>query len=70
MTEEDYFVLNDTTPSITTNYYPFGMAMPNRHNFGSDYYRYAYQGQEKDSETGKEALYLLFSIAKKSNKKI
>ncbi len=36
-----------------TDYYPFGMPMPNR-NVEADY-RYAYQGQEKDQETGKEA---------------
>ncbi len=39
-----------------TDYYPFGMPMPNRHVDGD--YRYAYQGQEKDSETGKEAFEL------------
>ncbi|WP_417921358.1 RHS repeat-associated core domain-containing protein [Christiangramia marina] len=36
-----------------TDYYPFGMAMPGRNMEGD--YRYAYQGQEKDTETGKEA---------------
>jgi len=36
-----------------TDYYPFGMPMPNRNIVGD--YRYAYQGQEKDIETGKEA---------------
>lgn len=39
-----------------TDYYPFGMAMPNRNVVGD--YRYAFQGQEKDSETGKEAFEL------------
>lgn len=39
-----------------TDYYPFGMAMPNRNIQGD--YRYAYQGQEKDTETGKEAFEL------------
>lgn len=39
-----------------TDYYPFGMPMPNRQIVGD--YRYAYQGQEKDSETGKEAFQL------------
>ncbi|NQX82816.1 MAG: RHS repeat-associated core domain-containing protein [Flavobacteriaceae bacterium] len=48
----------DTTPSITTDYYPFGMAMPNRTRIGGEVYRYNYQGQEKDSETGKEAFEL------------
>ncbi len=38
------------------DYYPFGMAMPNRNVEGD--YRYAYQGQEKDPETGKEAFEL------------
>ncbi len=39
-----------------TDYYPFGMAMPARNTLGA--YRYAFQGQEKDSETGKEAFQL------------
>jgi RHS repeat-associated protein len=39
-----------------TDYYPFGMAMPGRHVDGD--YRYAYQGQEKDDETGMEAFEL------------
>ena len=38
------------------NYYPFGMPMPNRNVEGN--YRYKYQGQEKDIETGKEAFEL------------
>ena len=38
------------------DYYPFGMPMPNRNLEGD--YRYKYQGQEKDSETGKEAFEL------------
>ncbi|WP_430411718.1 RHS repeat-associated core domain-containing protein [Kordia sp.] len=37
-----------------TDYYPFGMPMPDR-NATDGNYRYAYQGQEKDAETGKEA---------------
>lgn len=43
------------TPYVVarTDYYPFGMAMPNRNMEGN--YRYKYQGQEKDSETGMEA---------------
>ncbi len=40
-----------------TDYYPFGMPMPSRHSAGNQY-RYAFQGQEKDSETGKEAFEL------------
>ncbi len=44
------------TPIGGTDYYPFGMAMPNRSIQGD--YRYAYQGQEKDTETGKEAFEL------------
>lgn len=38
------------------DYYPFGMPMPGRNSVGD--YRYAFQGQEKDSETGKEAFEL------------
>ena len=60
----------DTSPATATDYYPFGMAMPERTRIGGELYRYGYQGQEKDSETGKEALCLLFPIAGKSNKKI
>ena len=38
------------------DYYPFGMKMPGK--FGGGNYRYAYQGQEKDDETGFEAFEL------------
>ena len=38
------------------DYYPFGWTMPGRH--GGNSYRYAYQGQEKDEETGWEAFEL------------
>lgn len=50
---------NGNTGAITsaTDYYPFGMAMPNR-KWGANGYRYAYQGQEIDPETGKEAFQL------------
>ena len=41
-----------------TDYYPFGMPMPNRQMRDANQYRYAFQGQEKDSETGKEAFEL------------
>jgi RHS repeat-associated protein len=41
-----------------TDYYPFGMPMPNRQLINGEPHRYAYQGQEKDSETGKEAFQL------------
>ncbi len=41
-----------------TDYYPFGMPMPNRTLSGAEEYRYAYQGQEVDPETGKEAFQL------------
>ena len=41
-----------------TDYYPFGMPMPNRQIIGGEPYRYAFQGQEKDPETGKEAFQL------------
>jgi RHS repeat-associated protein len=40
-----------------TDYYPFGMPMPNKHTTDGNY-RYAFQGQEKDSETGMEAFEL------------
>jgi len=41
---------------ITRDYYPFGMPMPGLNTDGG--YRYAYQGQEKDDETGMEAFEL------------
>ena len=41
-----------------TDYYPFGMPMPQRQMTDANQYRYAYQGQEKDPETGKEAFQL------------
>ncbi len=41
-----------------TDYYPFGMPMPNRSLLSAEGYRYAFQGQEKDPETGKEAFEL------------
>jgi RHS repeat-associated protein len=40
-----------------TDYYPFGMTMPNKTTTDGNY-RYAFQGQEKDSETGMEAFEL------------
>ena len=43
---------------LNNDYYPFGMPMPNRHIQDANAYRYAYQGQEKDPETGKEAFEL------------
>ncbi len=46
------------TPSTTRDYYPFGMPMPGRETIGGEQYRYAFQGQEKDLETGKEAFEL------------
>jgi RHS repeat-associated protein len=39
-----------------TDYYPFGMPMPSRNLEGN--YRYKFQGQEKDQETGMEAFEL------------
>ncbi len=42
----------------STDYYPFGMAMPGRQIVNGQPYRYAFQGQEKDPETGKEAFEL------------
>ncbi|NER12982.1 hypothetical protein GWK08_05995 [Leptobacterium flavescens] len=48
---------NTATITNASDYYPFGMIMPNKQlNDGN--YRYAYQGQEKDTETGKEAFEL------------
>ena len=41
-----------------TDYYPFGMPMPSRQMTDANQYRYAFQGQEKDEETGKEAFEL------------
>ncbi|WP_299432244.1 RHS repeat-associated core domain-containing protein [uncultured Aquimarina sp.] len=41
-----------------TDYYPFGMPMPGRSLSGAEGYRYAYQGQEVDPETGKPAFQL------------
>lgn len=41
---------------VKTDYYPFGSPMPGRNIVGE--YRYAFQGQEKDPETGKEAFQL------------
>ncbi|CAM1370139.1 hypothetical protein TPENAI_60800 [Tenacibaculum litopenaei] len=47
-----------TAESSATDYYPFGMPMPNRQIINGEPYRYSYQGQEKDPETGKEAFQL------------
>jgi len=47
---------NAVSLTAKTDYYPFGMPMPNRNLEGN--YRYKYQGQEKDPETGKEAFEL------------
>ena len=41
-----------------TDYYPFGMPMPGRQIVNGQPYRYSFQGQEKDPETGKEAFEL------------
>ncbi|GEM_PF-5307690 len=40
------------------DYFSFGMPMPGRQTVGGELYRYAFQGQEKDPETGKEAFQL------------
>lgn len=47
-----------TTPTINSyaDYYPFGELLPGRNVFSN--YRYAFQGQELDSETGMEAFKL------------
>ena len=47
---------NAVSLTSKTDYYPFGMPMPNRNIEGN--YRYKFQGQEKDPETGKEAFEL------------
>ena len=41
-----------------TDYYPFGMPMPQRQMTDANQYRYAFQGQEMDDETGNEAFEL------------
>lgn len=40
------------------DYYPFGMPMPQRSKINQDQYRFGYQGQEKDEETGYDAFEL------------
>ncbi|MEC7263659.1 MAG: RHS repeat-associated core domain-containing protein, partial [Bacteroidota bacterium] len=47
-----------TTNEGHTDYYPFGMPMPGLTSIDPNNYRYAFQGQEKDPETGKEAFQL------------
>ena len=47
---------DSNTLKSAADYYPFGMQMPLRNSLSD--YRYAYQGQEKDPETGKEAFQL------------
>ncbi|MFY7672491.1 RHS repeat-associated core domain-containing protein [Tenacibaculum sp. MEBiC06402] len=42
----------------TTDYYPFGMPMPGKQTQNGEVYRYGYQGQEVDPETGKPAFQL------------
>lgn len=64
--ENNYYLDDVKVTDITTtntplmlakkDYYPFGMPMPNRNVDGQ--YRYAFQGQEKDPETGMEAFQL------------
>ncbi|MEX0313724.1 MAG: RHS repeat-associated core domain-containing protein [Allomuricauda sp.] len=49
---------NSVNGESYTDYYPFGMQMPARGLLGPQGYRYAFQGQEKDPETGKEAFKL------------
>src|SRR5690606_21588353 len=50
--------IKDTSVEVLahSDYYPFGMLMPGRNVDGD--YRYAFQGQEKDEETSKEAFQL------------
>ena len=47
---------NAVSLTAKTDYCPGGVAMPNRNIVGD--YRYKFQGQEKDAETGKEAFEL------------
>ncbi|WP_420603221.1 RHS repeat-associated core domain-containing protein [Flagellimonas sp.] len=49
---------NSANGETYRDYYPFGMQMPARGLLGPEGYRYAFQGQEKDPETGKEAFEL------------
>ncbi|MGX1931306.1 RHS repeat domain-containing protein [Flagellimonas sp. 2504JD4-2] len=53
------FKKNGNNPNLQgiTDYYPFGMTMPGLNTLANNY-RYTYQGQEKDEETGKEAFQL------------
>ena len=48
------------TPVVVTarDYYPFGWPLPGRSLEGTEQYRYAYQGQERDPETEWEAFEL------------
>ncbi|CAG2532857.1 RHS repeat-associated core domain-containing protein [Maribacter dokdonensis] len=54
------FTKSETNANLegVTDYFPFGMPMLGRDMTGANKYRYAYQGQEKDTETGKEAFEL------------
>lgn len=47
---------SSNTTDNYTDYYPFGMPMPEKNIVGD--YRYGFQGQEIDPETGKEAFQL------------
>jgi RHS repeat-associated protein len=51
-------IVNDTTVLIASyaDYYPFGEQLPGRNSMSG--YRYAFQGQELDGETGMEAFQL------------
>ena len=40
------------------DFYPFGMGLPGRNSLSANFYRYAFQGQELDSDTGKETFQL------------
>ncbi|UGU18129.1 hypothetical protein LS482_09640 [Sinomicrobium kalidii] len=51
-------IQDDGNLAGATDFYPFGMVMPGRTLQSAEGYRYAYQGQEKDAETGKEAFQL------------
>jgi RHS repeat-associated protein len=48
----------DQTPRLLADYYPFGWRMPGRLYQDGTGYRYGYQGQETDAETGWSAFQL------------
>ncbi|WP_396145998.1 lamin tail domain-containing protein [Flavobacterium sp.] len=53
-------IFNGSAPSVNSfaDYYPFGEQLPSRSIVSSPPYKYAFQGQELDTETGMEAFQL------------